>query len=113
MPLLEIVGMTCTGKTFNLGFAFLSKEDAPTYTWVLRQVETWCPRRPDVILTDRELGLLKAITIVYPDAHYMLCIVHVQRNRKNYSYSKRMSMFSGDKSSGTGRSCMELASPLI
>ena len=80
--------MTCTGKTFNLGFAFLSKEDAPTYTWVLRQVETWCPRRPDVILTDRELGLLKAITIVYPDVHHMLCMVHVQRNIENYSYSK-------------------------
>ena len=52
---------------------------------MLRQVEVWCP---NVILTDRELGLLKGIQNVFTDANHMLCEVHVKRNIENYSYAK-------------------------
>lgn len=35
LPLLEIVGITSTEKTYSAGFAFLEREKEETVTWVL------------------------------------------------------------------------------
>ena len=34
MPLLNIVGITCTNQTFNAGFAFIQAENEEKFTWV-------------------------------------------------------------------------------
>ncbi|KAI5668513.1 hypothetical protein M9H77_18366 [Catharanthus roseus] len=36
MPLLEVVGMTTTGKNFTVATAFIRNEQATTYRWVLQ-----------------------------------------------------------------------------
>ncbi|XP_012856093.1 PREDICTED: uncharacterized protein LOC105975439 [Erythranthe guttata] len=63
MPLLEIIGVTPVGRNFTIAVAFMSREDGDTYAWTLRCLRDILPIgiEPEVILTDRELGLLKAL----------------------------------------------------
>ena len=80
MPLVEFVGFTCTGKNFNIAFAFLSNENDGSYTWALNQLAyIYGENAPEVIMTDRELGLINAIKVVYPNVNHMLCWVHILR----------------------------------
>ena len=74
MPLCEIVGFTCTTKTFNIGIAFLTREDEETYSWVLQQVRMLLGTAElEAIVTDRELGLIKALGVVFPHVQHLLC----------------------------------------
>ena len=81
MPLCEIVWLTCTRKTFNIAMALLTREDAETYTWVLQHLQHLLGDKvPEVIVTDRELGLLSALRVVFPHVQHNLCHVHILRN---------------------------------
>jgi len=78
MPLLNIVGITCTNQTFNAAFAFLNDEREPNYTWVLTEFARIV--RPIVICTDRELALMNSITLVFPDSKNLICVWHINKN---------------------------------
>ncbi|XP_012842287.1 PREDICTED: uncharacterized protein LOC105962517 [Erythranthe guttata] len=82
MPLLEIIGVTPVGRNFTIAVAFMSREDEDTYAWTLRCLRDILPIgiEPEVILTDRDLGLLKALSKVFPHSHHMLCLYHINRN---------------------------------
>ncbi|XP_012839815.1 PREDICTED: uncharacterized protein LOC105960190 [Erythranthe guttata] len=81
MPLLEIIGITPVGRNFKIVVAFMPHEDADTYEWTLNCVrELLDGVEPDAILTERELGLLKALPNVFPVPYHMLCIFHINRN---------------------------------
>ncbi|XP_012853296.1 PREDICTED: uncharacterized protein LOC105972862 [Erythranthe guttata] len=95
LPLLEIVGFTCTHKTFSIAFAYLEYEKTENYVWALQSLEKIlgnCPP-PNCIVTDRELSLMKAIGDVYPTSHHLLCRWHVNKN----IYSTCKAMFSSEK----------------
>ena len=82
MPLLEIVGITSTDMTFSVCFAYLQAEREENYAWALGIL---CfiigdGILPDVIVTDRELSLMKAISTVFPSATHLLCKWHINRN---------------------------------
>ncbi|KAJ9541940.1 hypothetical protein OSB04_028446, partial [Centaurea solstitialis] len=61
LPFLEI-GVTSTNKTFSIAFAFMYNEQTSNYTWALTCLKLtingsfW----PRVIVTDRDLALMKA-----------------------------------------------------
>ncbi|MCI10649.1 FAR1-related protein [Trifolium medium] len=38
LPLLEFVGLTCTGKTYVMAFAFLTSEKEDNFVWALQSV---------------------------------------------------------------------------
>ncbi|XP_012858121.1 PREDICTED: uncharacterized protein LOC105977367 [Erythranthe guttata] len=81
MPLLEIIGITPVGRNYTIAVAFMSHEDADTYEWTLNCLKELLDGvEPDAILTDRELGLLKALPNVFPFSYHMLCIFHINRN---------------------------------
>jgi len=40
MPLLDIIGVDTTGRSFYIAFAFLSGETEEDYTWVLERLKT-------------------------------------------------------------------------
>lgn len=81
MPLLEIVGITSTLKTFAIAFAFMAKETTDHYSWVMKRLRHLCRRRtPDVIVTDRELAVVNAINEVFPTVKHLLCRWHVMSN---------------------------------
>ncbi|XP_012844560.1 PREDICTED: uncharacterized protein LOC105964597 [Erythranthe guttata] len=57
------------------------RQDADTYKWTLNCLrELLNGVEPDGILTDRELGLLKALSNVFPVSYLMSSIFHINRN---------------------------------
>lgn len=97
MPLFEIVGVTSTSITFSIAFVFMHKEKESNYTWALNCLKSAMGEciGPRVIVTDRELALIKACTIVFPDAKGLLCRWHIynsiMRNCRTSITSKRSS----------------------
>lgn len=82
LPLLEIVGITSTNRTFTVAFAYLKLEKAENYEWVLRRLLTIMEgcSMPNVIVTDRELELMKALANVYPNSRHILCRWSISKN---------------------------------
>ncbi|KAI5396169.1 hypothetical protein KIW84_062388 [Lathyrus oleraceus] len=65
-PLFEIVGMTSTELTFVVGFAYMESEQTENFCWVLEKLKELFVKKdmcPQVILTDRDLALMKAIEV--------------------------------------------------
>ncbi|XP_068475253.1 uncharacterized protein [Phaseolus vulgaris] len=85
LPLLEIVGVTCTGLSFSAGFAFLSSEKEKKFIWALQKFRGSLLTShvgPEVIVCDRDLALMNAINIVFPKARNLLCRFHINKNVK-------------------------------
>jgi len=85
LPLLEIVGVTCTSLSFSVGFAFLSSEKEENVIWTLQKFKgslLTSHVRPEVIVCDRDLVLMNAINIVFPKATNLLCWFHINKNIK-------------------------------
>ncbi|KAG1471609.1 hypothetical protein G6F56_002025 [Rhizopus delemar] len=64
LPLVEVVGLINSNKTFFLCAAFMASESASDYVWVL------------------ELALISAIAVIVPDAYNILCRWHINKNIK-------------------------------
>lgn len=60
MPMLEIIGITSTGKNYHVAFAFLKNERKASFFWAMSQLRMmfYSAAAPDVIVTDRELALI-------------------------------------------------------
>ncbi|XP_068492218.1 protein FAR1-RELATED SEQUENCE 4-like [Phaseolus vulgaris] len=85
LPLLEIVGVTCTCLSFSVGFAFLSSEKEKNFIWALQKFRgslLISHVGPEVIVCDRDLALMNAINIVFPKARNLLCRFHINKNVK-------------------------------
>ena len=79
LTLVEVVGVSPVGKSFLVAYCFIDNEETCSYVWVLENVKALLVdgSSPGVIVTDRELGLMKAIETVFPRAKHMLCLWHV------------------------------------
>lgn len=82
LPLLEIVGVTCTNLTFSVAFVYMEAEREENYIWALEKLKGLMVsnRLPMVILTDRDLALMNAIKKVFPGAKNLLCRFHITKN---------------------------------
>ena len=82
MPLLNVVGVTATNQTFTAFNCFMNTESAESYVWALRNFAKMLRENTDtlVFVTDRELGLMKAIKTVFPKAKNLLCTWHIEKN---------------------------------
>ena len=82
MPLLNIIGDACQ-RSFCIAFAFLSGENEEDYIWALDQLrsmyELFGANLPSVILTDRCLACMNAVTRCFPAAVSLLCLWHVNK----------------------------------
>ncbi|XP_058217285.1 protein FAR1-RELATED SEQUENCE 4-like [Rhododendron vialii] len=83
IPLLEVVGITSTIKTYSLMFAYLNNETKERLIWALDTLKRWMVGKgaalPSVVVSDRYLALLSAIEICFPLAHHILCIWHINQ----------------------------------
>ena len=83
MPLLDMVGVDASQRSFCIAFAFLSGEEEANYVWALERLrslyEVCGAKLPSVILTDRCLACMNAIQICFPQAASLLCIWHVNK----------------------------------
>ncbi|XP_038704722.1 PKS-NRPS hybrid synthetase CHGG_01239-like [Tripterygium wilfordii] len=82
MLLLEIVGVTPTNMTYCIAFVLLNSEKDDNYTWALRCLQSIIEESiaPKVIVTDRELAVMKSCRLVFPDAKKLLCRWHIYRS---------------------------------
>lgn len=82
LPLLEIVGVTCTDLTFSIAFVYMEKEREENYTWAMEKLKSLM--KPDIMpnlnLIDRDLALMNSIRRVFPDAKNLLCRLHISKN---------------------------------
>jgi len=75
LALLDIVGVTPTGMTFFIGFAYLEGEHLNNVVWVLERFHhlfMGVDALPGVIVTDRDLFLMNAVKTVFLDATNLL-----------------------------------------
>ncbi|XP_038715060.1 protein FAR-RED ELONGATED HYPOCOTYL 3-like [Tripterygium wilfordii] len=82
MPLLEIVGVTPTNMAYCIAFELLNSEKEDNYTWALRCLQSTIKESiaPRVIVTDRELTLMKSCALVFPDTKKLLYRWHIYRS---------------------------------
>ncbi|KAH1254465.1 Protein FAR1-RELATED SEQUENCE 5 [Glycine max] len=85
LPLLDFVGVTPTGMTFFVGFAYLKGERVNNVVWALerfRGLFLRCDGLAIVIMTARDLTLMNAVKIVFPECINLLCRFHIEKNVK-------------------------------
>src|SRR3954469_23639805 len=83
LPLLEIVGVTSTDKTYSVGFAYLECEKEDNFTWALGICKSLLVDQavmPNVIVTDRDNALMNAVDTVFPTSTALLCRYHITCN---------------------------------
>ncbi|KAL5158564.1 Protein FAR1-RELATED SEQUENCE 5 [Glycine soja] len=85
LPLLDFVGVTPTGMTFSAGFAYLEGERVNNLVWALERFQGLFLRNDRlhvVIVTDRDLALMNAVKVVFPECTNLLCRFHIDKNVK-------------------------------
>jgi MULE transposase domain len=82
MPVLNVVGISHLRKTFFICFVFMGEETEGHYRWALNTIARviYLGEPPKVVITDRDLALMKAIQIELPDCKHMLCTWHIEKN---------------------------------
>ena len=80
MPLLHVVGMTATNRTFTVALVYLLKETREFFIWALEQLKEHLQEWPRVVVTDRDAGLIAAVHHVFPAATHLLCFWHIEMN---------------------------------
>ncbi|KAL2888806.1 putative Mutator-like element transposase [Ceratocystis lukuohia] len=82
MPLLDMIGVDATSRSFCIAFAFLSGETEEDYTWALQQLKELYEQCngvfPSVILTDRCLAAINTVSSLFPSAT-SLCAWHANK----------------------------------
>jgi hypothetical protein len=83
MPLLDMIGVDACQRSFCIAFAFLSGETEDDYSWALDQLkslyENCTARLPSVILTDRCIACMNAVSTCFPSSFSLLCIWHANK----------------------------------
>ncbi|KAH1210829.1 Protein FAR1-RELATED SEQUENCE 5 [Glycine max] len=75
LPLFDFVGVTPTRMTFSIGFAYLEGEHVNNLVWALERFRGLFLRNdrlPVVIVIDKDLALMNALKIVFPECTNLL-----------------------------------------
>ncbi|KAF9600601.1 hypothetical protein IFM89_011130 [Coptis chinensis] len=80
-PLLEIVGVTPTHKTFSAFYCLMQRETTDDFSWALEKFKLMLDGlTPLVMLTDADAALMKALEVVFPQVTKLLCQFHINMN---------------------------------
>ncbi|XP_057719767.1 protein FAR1-RELATED SEQUENCE 5-like [Arachis stenosperma] len=80
-PLVIFSGVDHHMRTVVFGYAILSNESEASYLWLPRSfLEAMKGKQPKSIITDGDLAMKSAVSIVFPGAHHRLCSWHLLRN---------------------------------
>lgn len=99
MPLLHIIGINSSNKSFSIALCFMPSEKKANYVWALEQLVISLDQvSPSVLLTDNEQALINAITQVFPNSTHLLCSWHIFKNiqlhcRKHFKSEAEWSTF--------------------
>jgi hypothetical protein len=83
MPLLDMIGVDACQRSFCIAFAFLSGETEQDYLWALDRLrslyEVCNTHLPSVVLTDRCIACINAVSTCFPSAASLLCLWHANK----------------------------------
>ncbi|GAU51929.1 hypothetical protein TSUD_417120, partial [Trifolium subterraneum] len=85
MSLFEIVGVTSTEESYNVGFAYIANEKEDNFVWALETCKSLLISKetfPKVIVTDKDKSLMNDVAKVFPNSTALVCRVHVYKNVK-------------------------------
>lgn len=103
LPLFQVTGQTCLGTVFNAAFGLIDNERLECFQFLAKGISTLLSRNgirvPDVVITDFDDQMKKALGIEFPVAQQQLCIHHINSNVM--LQSKRRWVYS-TRDSGTG-----------
>lgn len=80
MPLVLFTALDNNGITFLIAGCLLSDERCESYKWALDQFRQACKIRRNVIFTDGDTEMARAIRDVCPDCVHLLCRFHIAQN---------------------------------
>lgn len=95
LPLLVVVGVLNSGKTFPVCFSYCPSESAESigFVWDALKAECFLPGQcppPRVVLGDWAAGLIKSVPIAFPEAQFQGCDWHAaQAMLKWYRHKDR------------------------
>lgn len=78
LPVVEIIGVTATGRSFPAAYALIQNEGQVNYEWLLTKFKALLPLSsentsvPGVVATGRELSLMGALGIIMPHTKHVL-----------------------------------------
>jgi hypothetical protein len=75
---LYLIGITSSGKTFSIGFAFLPNEAVESYRWAFSEFKK-LNINPPIMVMDGSDGLKAAAELIYPRMPTLLCTWHVNK----------------------------------
>ena len=90
MVFVPFTGIDNHKKCVTFGAGLLSKEDGVSYEWLLRAFLKAFRKQPQLVLSDQDPALKKAIDKVFPLAHHRLCMWHITKKLPNKVYIKRI-----------------------
>ena len=74
MVFVPFTGIDNHKKYITFGAGLLSKEDGVSYEWLLTAFLKPFRKQPQLVLSDQDPGLKKAINKFFPLAHHRLCM---------------------------------------
>nr|KAJ0198512.1 hypothetical protein LSAT_V11C700366560 [Lactuca sativa] len=83
MVFVPFTGIDNHKKCVTFGAGLLSKEDGVSYEWLLRAFSKAFRKQPQLVLSDQDPSLKKAIDKVFPLAHHRLCMWHITKKLPN------------------------------
>jgi len=95
LPLLVVVGVLNSGRTFPVCFSYCPSESAESigFVWEALKLEVFIPGKvppPRVVLGDWAAGLIKSVPLAFPDAYFQGCDWHAaQAMLKWYRHKDR------------------------
>ncbi|RKK18956.1 hypothetical protein BFJ67_g17679, partial [Fusarium oxysporum f. sp. cepae] len=107
LPLFQVTGQTCLGTVFNAAFGLIDNERLEGFQFLTNGVRTlldrYSIRTPDVVITDFDDQMKKALGVEFQDAQQQLCIHHINSNvilqsKRKWVYTTRDSS-TGEESS--------------
>ena len=85
LPSSIITGANALNRSFYVAFAFIDGEYTEDFAWVLTQLGALCDelgiQYPEIILTDYQRALIRAVNQVFPNTDTLLCLWHVSMTR--------------------------------
>ncbi|KAK1407956.1 hypothetical protein QVD17_39584 [Tagetes erecta] len=85
MVLVPFAGIDNHNNNVSFGAVLLASEMAETYKWLLRCFLKLFGKQPDVVVTDQDPTMKKAIDEVFTGSRHWLCMWHVMHKFSNKS----------------------------
>jgi zinc finger SWIM domain-containing protein 3 len=80
-PFGLLVGVNNHKRNAIFGAALLYDETAESFVWIFKTfLSAMSGNKPQTILTDEDAAMTKAIRIVLPEIHHMICVWHMNQN---------------------------------